>query len=404
LGTQHFNGYTSPANPAYRAAYVSQTNQCANCHLTASGMPNNSDPPLLQERQDWATSGHGDTNGKAWLANDFKTLSGCVQCHTARGFIAYSTARATGAWGSAADKSRDVLACNACHTDISSGALRTSLPLQPYTGDAYANPDLGNSSNLCLKCHSGLNSGRSIKSQAAAGANFTNLAFISPHSSAAAGILFKSIGYEFSGREYSNKWHLKHDQIGRGHFTAYGFDTGNDGPCVGCHMGQPNRHSFSPLAKDAGGTVTAITNPSCAGCHTGPAYLDAARMNTRRTKFATVLLALQKVLETKGIYYADTIPYFFKSSGNTAPANAVTNWGNADIMGAAFNFSLLQHEPGAYTHNMIYAKRLIYDSIDLLDNGVLDGSVSVTINALPGLDASQKATALGYLVPAGSRP
>ena len=263
---------------------------------------------------------------------------------------------------------------------------------------------MGNTSNLCLKCHSGLNSGRSIKARATAGADFTNLAFITPHSSAAGGTLFKSVGYEFSNRDYSNKWHFKHDRIGINHFTAYGYDTGSDGPCAGCHMSSPNRHTFSPLAKDAGGAVTAITSPSCPGCHTGPAYLDAPRMNSRKAKFATVLLALQKVLETRGIYYADTAPYFFRSAGNTDPANAVTDWGNADTMGAAFNFSLLQHEPGAYTHNMIYAKRLIYDSIDLLDNGLLDDSVGATINGLPGQDATRKATALGYLMPAGTRP
>ena len=403
LGAQHFNGYTSTVNPNYRAAYVTPATQCANCHITTANMPNASDPALLQQRLDWANSGHADTSGKPWLAYDYKTLSGCVQCHTTKGFIAYSSAKMTAAWGTAS-KTRDVLSCNGCHTDINSGALRTSLPIQPYTGDTYTNPDLGNTSNLCLKCHSGLQSGRSIKAQAAAGADFTNLAFISSHSSAAAGILFKSIGYEFSSREYGNKWHFKHDRIGISNYTAYGYDTGSDGPCVGCHMSSPNRHTFSPLTRDGGGVVTAVTSTSCAGCHTGPAYLDGGRMNAREAKFAASLLALQKVLESRGIYYTDAAPYFFRSAGNSNPSNAVTNWGNADTMGAAFNFNLLQHEPGAYVHNMIYTKRLIYDSIDFLDNGEFDNSVISTINCLPSLDATQKGTAVGYLVPSGARP
>lgn len=403
LGAQHFNGYTSAGNANFRAAYVTPAGACADCHLTTSGMPNASDPALLQERLDWSNSGHANQNGAAWLAADFKTRSGCVQCHTVRGFIAYSSARMTAAWGMA-DPTRGVLACNGCHADLASGALRSSPPLQPYANDSYLNPDLGMPSNLCLRCHSGSQSGRTIKALAAGGADFTNLAFVSPHSSAAAGILFKAIGYEFAGRDYSNKWHFKHDRIGIGHYTAYGYDTGADGPCVGCHMSAANRHSFSPLAKDAGGAVTAVTSPACAGCHTGPAYLDASRMNVRKTKLATVLLALQKVLETKGFYYADSDPYFFRSSGTTDPANAVTNWGNADTMGAAFNFSLLRHEPGAYAHNMVYAKRLLYDSIDYLDNGLPDNSVNATINGLTGLDAGQKATAIGYLSPTGARP
>lgn len=396
LGVQHFNGYTSTANPNYRAAYVTPNTQCTNCHITTANMPDVSDPALLNQRLDWAFSGHANTNGQPWLAYDFKTLSGCVQCHTTVGFIAYSTAKVTAAWGTAS-KTRDVLACNACHTDISSGALRTSNPIQPYADDIYTNPNVGNISNLCIKCHSGLQSGRSIKAKVAASADFTNLAFISSHSAAAAGILFKSIGYEFSGKDYSNKWHFKHDQIGISNYTAYNYDTGSDGPCAGCHMSSSNKHTFSPLAKNASGVITAITSPLCAGCHTGPAYLDAGRMNTREAKFAATLLALQKVLETKNIYYADVSPYFYMSSGNTAPGNAVTNWGNADTMGAAFNFNLLKHEPGAYAHNMIYAKRLIYDSIDILDNGVFDNSVGTTINGLSSLSATEKTTATGYL-------
>jgi hypothetical protein len=36
-------------------------------------------------------------------------------------------------------------------------------------------------------------------------------------------------------------------------------------------------------------------------------------------------------------------------------------------MGAAFNYSLLHHEPGAWAHNRLYAKLLIFDSIDWLE-------------------------------------
>lgn len=402
-GSRHFNGYTSPTNPDFRAAYVTPTTQCANCHITTANVPDVSDSALQTQRLDWATSGHANTSGHAWMSNDFKTLNGCVQCHTTAGFIAYSTSKITAAWG-AASRTRDVLTCNACHTDISNGAVRATLPVQPYADDAYTNPNVGNSSNLCLKCHSGSQSGQSIKAKVTAGADFTNMAFIGSHSSAAAGILFKSIGYEYSGQDYGNKWHFKHDKIGISNYTAYGYNTGSSGPCLGCHMSSPNKHTFSPLAKNAGGVVTAIISPSCAGCHTGPAYLNAGRMNNREAKYAASLIVLQKVLESKGIYYAATAPYFYKSAGTADPGNAVTNWVNANTMGAAFNFNLLQREPGAYAHNMIYTKRLIYDSIDFLDNGMFDNSVSAAINNLSGLNATQKTTAIGYLIHSGSRP
>ena len=74
----------------------------------------------------------------------------------------------------------------------------------------------------------------------------------------------------------------------------------------------------------------------------------------------------------------------------TYPYFNSTNWGlgvaGANTMGAAFNYILLLREPGAFAHNPSYAKQLVIDSIDYLDNGVIDDSVASI--ALPGLVAS----------------
>jgi hypothetical protein len=69
-------------------------------------------------------------------------------------------------------------------------------------------------------------------------------------------------------------------------------------------------------------------------------------------------------------------------------------------MGAAFNFNLLEHDPGAYVHNRMYVKRLIYDSIDWLDDGVMNYSVGATLAALPPA-TSYKSEAMTYLLPNG---
>ena len=47
-------------------------------------------------------------------------------------------------------------------------------------------------------------------------------------------------------------------------------------------------------------------------------------------------------------------------------------------MDADFNYNLLYHKPGAYAHNRYYTKRLIFDSIDWLDNNTLDGTIDLT--------------------------
>jgi hypothetical protein len=71
-------------------------------------------------------------------------------------------------------------------------------------------------------------------------------------------------------------------------------------------------------------------------------------------------------------------------------------------MGAVFNYMLLSKEPGAWAHNDYYARRLIYDSIDYIDNGLLDSSVEATINSLTGLTSTQMTNAINYLLQGGS--
>jgi hypothetical protein len=115
------------------------------------------------------------------------------------------------------------------------------------------------------------------------------------------------------------------------------------------------------------------------------------------------------------MFFFDAHPYFYNAPGGQG--GAFQNWagvavalglpavpGYKDAMGAAFNFNLLEHDPGAFTHNRFYVKRLVFDSIDLLDNGLLDGSTGAAIDALvvsadPNavLDAAVAGLAKAYL-------
>jgi hypothetical protein len=81
----------------------------------------------------------------------------------------------------------------------------------------------------------------------------------------------------------------------------------------------------------------------------------------------------------------------------TIIGDAVKNWLTApdtdatgaisgkNNMGAAFNFNLFKHDPGAYAHNRYYVKRLLYDSIDWLDDNQLNFSVGTTLTAVCGV-------------------
>ena len=58
-------------------------------------------------------------------------------------------------------------------------------------------------------------------------------------------------------------------------------------------------------------------------------------------------------------------------------------WPTQGDLGAAHNYNYLLHEPGAYAHNRLYAKRLIFDSIDWLDNASLDGTIDINADLQP---------------------
>ncbi|MBE0558922.1 MAG: C-type polyheme cytochrome OmcB, partial [Proteobacteria bacterium] len=86
-------------------------------------------------------------------------------------------------------------------------------------------------------------------------------------------------------------------------------------------------------------------------------------------------------------------------------SNAFTNWAGVygldmwkDVMGAAFNINLLLHDPGGYSHNRYYVKRLLWDSMDFMTDGTLGNiDMAATIDGLASLTALQKTEAKAYL-------
>jgi hypothetical protein len=139
---------------------------------------------------------------------------------------------------------------------------------------------------------------------------------------------------------------------------------------------------------------------------------------------------LEAELAGKGFFFAPSHPYFYNSPGfdpaydeDTANPHCqknlpVKNWQTGGTstfawdageeeclssvlvpgasgtgpanMGAAFNFNMLKHEPGAYVHNGLYAMRLIFDSLDWLDNGNLDGTIAIVNAAAEGYLGSSR--------------
>lgn len=335
---------------------------CQRCH-TATGAANYLSSPATY-----------DANN-----NDFSHLSGWTKYNS----------RTNPVYTGQTSPQNEVLYCWGCHSNSAKGTLRTPGAITAnYTGNPYTYPDLAGS-NVCMSCHVGQETGGSIKANTDTDGT---LNFINAHYLAAGGTLFGTTGYEYDGKDYSNPSYFKHDKIGSTNAPG----TGSNGPCAGCHMSTPNSHKFTNVTKTAG-VITALTSTACINCHTGaygPALTagsaDAATfLATEEHHYHAALDALAAALASKGIHFSANYPYFFTApyvvgGTNTSYTTWAAPYGVAkwkDTMGAAFNYNLLYHDPGGYAHNRMYAKRLIFDAIDFIDNGVLDGTIAVTGDA-----------------------
>jgi hypothetical protein len=374
----------------------SSDRSCTGCHN-----PHNADKTI---NVDWANSSHGghilqtvdavtgdalvtDAEGPAFTHYDFKGASrqACQRCHTATGFKNLVTAPATYDPANnvffATGEEREMLYCWACHTsnvgDLRDpGAFTNVSPYAEPAARIAAVPDL-NGSNLCMSCHSGRESGTEDIANSAD--DFTSKSFVNSHYLALGGVLFRTVAYEYSGRNYDNAATFAHDQIG----TLGDPGMGSNGPCVGCHMKTANGHTLEVVTGNLG-AVTAIdayTN-ICSNCHPSEATL-ITNLNDYYDDFVDALAELSTSLTNAGHPYLGGYPYF--SSGDWTNGTSDNNVGK-NYMGAAFNYNMLLHAPGAYAHNYQYTRKLIYDSIDFLDDATLNKSVETTLGC-PGSDA-----------------
>lgn len=421
INDTHFD---NPATTDIEGMVVKTADQkgCQVCHF-------NGHNPTLEINDAWARSAHGghlltvkdatataadrvaaavtDAVAPGWVHYNWDQTTGsgnrasCQRCHTATGIANYLTDPASydpanndfshlSGWTAATGSPQnEMLFCWGCHSD-NKGSLRNPGAITAdYTGQDVTYPDLADS-NVCMACHTGRESGGTIAARAADPAtDWSNLSFVNSHYLTAGGTVFSASGYHYAGRVYATPANL-HGGIGTA--GSIGTAVDDNGPCVKCHMGSAGAgqsHSFAVVTKDASDLITAINPSFCTACHTGALALTAPDLNTLRSGFEAAIAALEAQLAAKGFVFQANFPYF-----------PTKNWGDSTTgpnnMGAAFNFNLLAHDPGAYAHNVRYAERLIWDSIDWLDDNTLNNSTVAAINAL-GLDPATRDAALAWI-------
>lgn len=361
LANAHFNTAKATAG-----SYATSRSSCSDCHN------NNSDNLVI--RQQWSASGHASVTSPPFASMDFKTRAVCVRCHTTTGFVNYSGAHVTTAWGVAADTTKEVITCRACHSDVANGVVRDVTPAYPFSSNTgFQNAELGKS-NVCADCHSGRDSGTAY---VATVSDLAKAFKYNSHYLPAAGTLQGATGYAFSGRTYTALTDNSHRTVG----------SAADGPCVGCHMSSPNKHAFSVISSSSvDGKIKQIYTNACATCHTYNTNntMTADALDSKRVTFNNALEVLRIALAEKGFNYANA----------TFTFNGVTTWGNKNTYGAAYNYRMFVAEPGAYAHNPEYARQLITDSIDAVyNNGTVTGDIT---SALSDLLTNNKISQLQY--------
>ncbi|ACM20218.1 lipoprotein cytochrome c, 10 heme-binding sites [Geotalea daltonii FRC-32] len=300
-------------------------------------------------------------------------------------------------------------------------------------------------SNLCVACHSGRLVGNTIKMADLRGIDWASTGRIVNHFRGAAQMLYQKGGFEFytSAAMYSSD-KFSHRYIGMNQTAPNGKgpfagDSRGHGPCIGCHLNSngsdgATSHTFLPVNREASNTylhdvrnpalpITAITSRACATCHTGSNAWTPAKLQAEKDDFRAAVEAFRQVLafaldvrltrvdfDTQGRvptssnwYGTNTTgqiiqPWLRSASTNeTVPGSGFidpVDGGSPKLirkaaynMGATYNWFMFYYDPGAFAHNPAYAKRLMYDSIDWLDDGLLNSSVSTTFNGtLHGLN------------------
>jgi hypothetical protein len=351
----------------------------------------------------------------------------CQRCHTATGASNFLNNPATynpanndfshlagwgGRNGTKTSKQREVLYCWGCHKNTE--ADRNNISGLLYAPGAFTAPYNFNgtpaqfpavgASDVCIPCHAGRESGESLDNIT----NFGNAGFVNSHYMAAAGLMYVKSGFtafidpntpigsstygaSLTSTEDGGALSSTHRKLGTtaingdSHnptvFTPGNFDS--NGPCVTCHMqgtGQPTRTTSHTLEINSN-----TANELCVNCHHGEVDTQehlTTFLEEQSEPFHNTLNLLQTVLLQKyGIKYDSSAhPYFYEMDGTTA----VKDWtrgGTVDgkkLMGACFNLNVLTREPAAFVHARTYARRLLYDSVDFADDGIINMSTGAT--------------------------
>jgi len=305
-------------------------------------------------------AGHfaGDTEPFRHWDEEGEVPGSCARCHSATGLPQFIKEGAN-----ISNEIANGFMCSTCHNEeawperyaVASVKFPSGAEVSFGGKDADGN-FVANDSNLCIECHQGRESKKSVDASLAkftdpdgvdAGIRFRNI-----HYFAAGATLFGADvqgAYMYDGKEYA------------GYFEAHPLNK-----CQDCH----DVHALQPKVE------------ACAGCH-GTDEVEKIRLNAPdydgdgdttegvKSELDTLAEALyaqmQAYAEGTGnpiTYNAAAYPYFFGADGKGYAA-----W-TPRLLKAAYNYQYYQKDPGAFVHNGKFVAQFLIDSIQDLGGDV----------------------------------
>lgn len=360
---------------------------CQRCH-TATGSANFHSDPVNYD----ATA-----NDFSYLALDQKEMLYCSGCHDADG-------ASTGKVRAASDTVVNIMIGAEIYDNATISDDSTAQGIVNMRIDAMDSTEI-NGSKVCLSCHAG-RMALAIEVEAKYGDDNSldgDSSGSGSHYLDSTGVLYRTGAYEFPNVSYENPAYFKHIAIGTASVDGGGEiiaeNTGDNGPCAGCHLPEDAVNKLADhtlkITEDTDGdgnddTIRSNVKAVCDTCHTpGGSYeLTFEALEHEKDGFNDALKAMKFFITNNylsaPIGLQDSYPYAYYgpdgSQFNTADDNWSTDFGVNDksAYGVAYNYVMLAHEPGAFAHNRYYAKRIIFDAINFMQDGVLDGVIDLS--------------------------
>ncbi|MCB9735223.1 MAG: hypothetical protein H6745_21775 [Deltaproteobacteria bacterium] len=300
-----------------------------------------------------------------WDADE-EVSSGCSKCHGGSEGFRFFLDHGVGANVEEPDNGLD---CATCHTNFTQFET-VKVASVVFPSGVSVNTSEAGTDGICVTCHQGRESKKSVDAQLAAGGNggFKNIHYL-PAGATRYGADVH-VGYEYAGKTYA------------GHPAGH---AGGDN-CTSCHNPVTTNHTFY-VSDNIG---------YCATCHLGVTKPEDIRMPSNTTDWdgdgsgteslkaeldgiaAALLRAMQASSNNKICYNENAYPYFFidtDSDGECSAAEAISpnafkTWGTGGLLPAAFNYQFYKKEPGAWAHNFKYMAQILIDGIEALGGDV----------------------------------